>query len=257
MNLERDLPAMRGKQITKGTAMNPEHPTVSCVSVPHSRHSAHSSRSGRHCVLPIASVLLIVATCGMPNAWAQKATAEETLKSATETAKRIREATGSKPAAKAIPAGNPCDILPASDVQRAFPGVKAGERSNRLEEYGITECAWKGPSGQVVLAVQESSSKGTVKEDAMGMAQGFTDPFKQESLKNVRFESFSDVGTPAMGFVEKADPKRGILGDGAMLIMRNGEHTISLGSSELAQRDRGAALKTLGDLGKVASKRLK
>jgi hypothetical protein len=231
--------------------MHLDHSAQSFPSVP---FSSHGRRRG---VLPISAVLVMVVACGMPSASAQKATAEETLKSATETAKKIQEATGSKPAAKAIPAGNPCDILSSADVQRAFPGAKAGQRSNRLEEYGITECAWKGPGGQIVLAVQESSYKGTVKEDAMGMAQGFTDPFKQESLKNVRFESFNDVGTPAMGFVEKADPKRGILGDGAMLFMRNGDHTVSLGSSELAQRERGAALKTLGDLGKAASKRLK
>ncbi|MDB5856195.1 MAG: hypothetical protein JWR22_4236 [Herminiimonas sp.] len=231
--------------------MNPDHNVARCGSGYRSGND-----SGRR-VAPVASLLAIVLTCALPQAWAQKATAEETLKSATETAKKIREATGSKPAPEPIPAGNPCDILSSGDVQRAFPGVKAGERSKRLEEYGITECAWKGPSGQVVLVAQESTSKGTVKEDAMGMAQGFTDPFSQESLKNVRFESFSDVGTPAMGFVEKKDPKRGILGDGAMLFMRNGERTISLGSSELAQRERGAALKTLGELGKAASKRLK
>jgi len=207
--------------------------------------------------MPMAMVLVIVAICGTANAWAQKPTAEETLKSATETAKKIREATGSKPTPKAIPTGNPCDILSSGDVQKAFPGAKAGERSKRLEEYGITECAWKGPSGQVALVVQESFSKGTVKEDTMGMAQGFVDPLSRQSLNNVRFESFNDLGFPAMGFVEKTDPKRGILGDGAMLIMRNGDRTISLGSGELAQRDRTAALKALDDLGKVAAKRLK
>jgi hypothetical protein len=231
--------------------MNPVQPTQPSASVRCSRHIP-----GRR-LIPVASVLLIFATCCVPSAWAQKATAEETLKSATDTAKKIRDATGSKKAAKAIPAGNPCDILSPGDVQKAFPGAKAGERSKRLEEYGITECSWKGPKGQVVLAVQESSSKGTVKEDAMGMAQGFTDPLKPQSLNNVRFESFSDLDHPAMGFVEKADPKRGILGDGAMLIMRNGDRTISLGSSELAQRDRNAALKTMDELGKAAAKRLK
>lgn len=231
--------------------MNPVHPTQPSASV-----RCSTLISGRRRI-PIASVLLIVATCCVSSAWAQKTTAEERLKSATETAKKIRDATGSKQAVKAIPAGNPCEILPPGDVQKAFPGAKAGERSTRLEEYGITECAYKGPKGQVVLAVQESSSKGTVKEDTMGMAQGFTDPLKPQSLTNVRFESFSGIDSPAMGFVEKADPKRGILGDGAMLIMRNGDHTISLGSSELAQRDRNAALKTLAELGKAAAKRLK
>jgi hypothetical protein len=231
--------------------MNPLCPIQPFVSV-----RGSMNLMGRR-TMPMAKVLVIFAMCGASNTWAQKPTAEETLKSATETAKKIREATGSKPSATAIPAGNPCDILSSGDVQKAFPGAKAGERSKRLEEYGITECAWKGPSGQVALVVQESSSKGTVKEDTMGMAQGFTDPVKQQSLNNVRFESFNDLGFPAMGFVEKADPKRGILGDGAMLIMRNGDRTISLGSGELAQRDRTAALKALGDLGKVAAKRLK
>lgn len=91
----------------------------------------------------------------------------------------------------------------------------------------------------------------------MVVAQGLIDPLKPRSLNNVRFESFSELGSPGMGFVEKADPKRGILGYGAMLIMRNGDHTISIGSSELAQRDRVAALTTVAELGKAAAKRLK
>ena len=231
--------------------MNPVQPTQPSASARCSRQTP-----GRRLALT-ASVLLILGTFCASNASAQKATPEETLKSATETAKKIRDATGSKKAAEPIPAGNPCDILSPGDVQKAFPGAKAGERSPRLEEYGITECSWKDQKGQVVLAVQESSSKGTVKEDIMGMAQGFTDPLKPQSLNNMRFESLSELGFPAMGFVEKADPKRGILGDGAMLIMRNADHTISLGSSELAQRDRNAALKTLAELGKAAAKRLK
>lgn len=214
-------------------------------------------RAPLSCRLPAAGALAILLACSAANVCAQKATPEETLKSATETARKIREATGSKPAAKAIPTGNPCEILSTGDVQKAFPGAKAGERSTRLEQYGITECAWKGPKGQVVMAAQESMSKGTVKEDIMGMAQGFTDPMKANALNNVRFETFSDLGYPAMGFVEKADPARSILGDGAMLIMRNGERTISLGSGELPQRDRSAALKVLDELGKVAAKRLK
>jgi hypothetical protein len=124
-------------------------------------------------------------------------------------------------------------------VQKAFPGAKAGERSARLEKYGITECSWKGGKGQVVLLVQESSSKGTVNEDIRSMAIGLTDPAKWGTLDNIRFESFNDIGFPAMGFVEKADPAKSILSDGAMLFMRNGDQTVSLASGELAQRDRG------------------
>ncbi|SMP62032.1 hypothetical protein SAMN06295970_10815 [Noviherbaspirillum suwonense] len=213
--------------------------------------------SAQRRVLRVAGMLAIVIAGSAPDAIAQKARPEDTLKSATDTANKIREATGGKPAAKPVPSGNPCAILSSSDVQKAFPGAKAGERSTRLEQYGITECSWKGPAGQVVLAVQESMSEGTVKDDVMGMAMGFTDPLKANSTSNVRFESFSGLGYPAMGFVEKADPARSILGDGALLIMRDGQRTISLGSAELPQRDRAAALKVLDDLGKSAAKRFK
>ena len=205
----------------------------------------------------IVGLLVWFAASGVLNAYAQNTKADDALKSATETAKKIREATGSKPAPKAIPAGDPCEILSLADVQKAFAGAKAGERSRRLEEYGITECSWKGPKGAVVLAVQESNSNGTVKEDVMSMAQGFTDPLNPKARNNVRYESFSGVGTTAMGFVEQSDPKRGILSDGALLAMRDGMHTIWLMSNELPQRDRAAAVKALEELGKAASKRLK
>ncbi len=49
---------------------------------------------------------------------------------------------------------------------------------------------------------------------------------------------------------------RGILSDGSLLSIRRGEHTVMLMSAELAQRDRGAALKALEALGRVAARRL-
>lgn len=91
----------------------------------------------------------------------------------------------------------------------------------------------------------------------MGMAQGFADSLKANSVDNVCFDFFSELGPPAIRFVEKVDPARSIPGDGAMLIMRNGDHTISLGSSQPAQRDRGAARKPLYELRIAAAKRPK
>lgn len=143
------------------------------------------------------------------------------------------------------------------DVQRIFPGAKNGERSKRLEEYGTTECGWKDGSGQIMLVVQESYNSGaSAKEDALGMAQGFTDPVKGgQALKNVRIETFPALGDVA-AFIETSDPKRGILGDGALMELRKGRHNISIGSSELPRRDRAAALKAFEDLGRIAVKRL-
>jgi hypothetical protein len=112
---------------SQGMALNPVLPAQASVSACCSRHHLGSR------TLPIAGLLVIVLTCSASNTWAQKATPAETLKSATETAGKIREATGSKPAAKAIPAGNPCDIISSSGVQKAFPGAKTGERSTHLK----------------------------------------------------------------------------------------------------------------------------
>ncbi len=199
-------------------------------------------------------VLLVAGYCG--TASAQKAKPEDTLKSATDTAKKIQDATGAKPAAERVPTGDPCTVVSMSDVQKVFPGVKVAERSRRLEQYGITECAWKTANGGIVLGVQESYSSGTAKEDAEGMALGFIDPLKAQAGRNVRYETFTTLGVQATAFVETADPKRFILGDAAMLALRQGDHTVSLMSAELPRRDRAAALKALEDMGKVAAKRL-
>ena len=208
--------------------------------------------------LPLHFPILLLAallTLGT-GAGAQNATQAQALKDATKTAKGIRDVTGGKPAAKALPTGDPCTILSLADVQKFFPGVKRGDRSKRLEEYGTTECGWKDASGEVVVVVQESYDDGaSAKEDALGMAQGFTDPLKNQSLKNVRIESFPSLGDAA-AFVETADPKRGILGDGAFLALRKGGHIVSIGSSELTHRDRAAALKVFAEFGRVAVKRL-
>jgi hypothetical protein len=205
---------------------------------------------------PAAVGLVLCAVWGT-QVVAQQMKPSDALKSATQTAKDIRSVTGATPPPKKLPAGDPCDILPLAEVQKHFPGAKAGERSKRLEEYGITECGWKGSNGQIVLGAQESYNSGTSsKEEALGMAQGFVDPLNMKALKNVRIETFPSMGVDAAAFVETADPKKGILGDGAMLEIRRADHSISLGSPELPRRDRAAALKAFEELGKVAAKRL-
>ena len=85
------------------------------------------------------------------------------------------------------------------------------------------------------------------------MAAGFTDPLKPAARRNMRYETFNGMAGEAAAFVEPADAGRGVLSDGSMLSIRRGEHTVMLMSTELAQRDRGAALKTLEALGRVAA----
>jgi hypothetical protein len=190
-------------------------------------------------------------------AGAQSSLGTNASRAAEKTARDLRSATGAKPAAKKLPEGDPCTIVSLADVQKVFPGAKAGERSKRLEEYGITECGWKGADGQIALVVQESYNSGTsAREDALGMAQGFTDPLSQRALKNVRIETVAGLSGDGAAFVETADKARGILGDGAFMSLRRGAHNITLGSGELPRRDRAAAVKAFADLARVAEKRL-
>ncbi|HEV7576884.1 MAG TPA: hypothetical protein VGO85_12635 [Caldimonas sp.] len=208
-----------------------------------------------------AKALISVGIAGFALLSAGAATAQTTrpadaAKAAEKTARDIRAVTGAKPAAKKLPDGDPCTIVSSADVQKVFPGVKA-ERSKRLEEYGITECGWKGANGDVVLVVQESFNDGkSAREDALGMAQGFVNPLDPRALKNVRVEAFPALGVDAAAFVETVDKGRGIVGDGALMELRKDRHNISLGSADLARRDRAAALKAFEDLGRVAAKRL-
>ena len=205
---------------------------------------------------------LVAGTLGLAlllafDAGAQSSLGTNASRAAEKTAKDIRGMTGAKPAAKKLPEGDPCTIVSLADVQKVFPGAKAGERSKRLEEYGINECGWKGADGQIALVVQESYNSGTsAREDALGMAQGFTDPLNQRALKNVRVEAVPGLSSDGAAFVETADKARGILGDGAFMSLRRGAHNVTLGSGELPRRDRAAALKGFADLARVAEKRL-
>ena len=73
----------------------------------------------------------LFAACHVGQAAAQGTKGDATLKSATDTAKKIQEATGAKAPTSKLPAGDPCTVLSLSDVQKVFPGAKGGERSRR------------------------------------------------------------------------------------------------------------------------------
>jgi hypothetical protein len=156
-----------------------------------------------------------------------------------------------------VPSGDPCTVVPLSDVQKAFPGAKPGVRETRKEKYGITECAWKDAGGVVVFGVQEFYGKDSAMEEtksfAMAMAEG-----KVANARNLRYEILTGVGlgNEAVAFVEPIDAKRGIVSEGAMLTLHRGGRTLWLTSPALPARDRAVALKTFEVLGRIAVKRL-
>lgn len=188
-------------------------------------------RTRAHAAYSVANVLALIFACHMGGAVAQPA--------------------------KKVPSGDPCSVLPLSDVQKAFPGAKGGERSTRIEKYGITECAWKDGSGVVVFGVQEFYGKDSAMDELRSFALAIVD-MKAANARNVRYEVLAGVGlgNEAVAFVEARDDKRGIASDGAMLALHRGERTLWLTSPALPARDRAAALKTFEALGRVAAKRL-
>jgi hypothetical protein len=168
----------------------------------------------------------------------------------------IGSAFAQAPGKHKLPAGDPCDVVPLAEVQKAFPGAKAGVRDRHLEEYGATQCAWSDSRGQVVFGVQESYGTNSAMEEAQGQASAFIDPSMAPSKVKVRYEKLNGIAPEAVAFVETGDPKRGILGDGSLLVLRKGQHTLTLMSPVLPKRDRAAALKVYEDLGRLAARRL-
>jgi len=156
-----------------------------------------------------------------------------------------------------LPSGDPCTVVPLSDVQRAFPGAKPGARERRLEKDGITECTWKDGSGVIVFAAQEFYGNDSAMDESRSFGQALAGS-NTGNARNVRYEILTGVGlgNEAVAFVEANDSKRGIVTEGAMLTLHRGQRTLWLTSPALATRDRAAALKTFEALGRIAAKRL-
>jgi hypothetical protein len=161
------------------------------------------------------------------------------------------------PAKPKLPTGDPCTILPLGAVQKAFPGAQAGVRRLDIEKYGLTQCSWSRSKGEVLFGTQEGyTTEATVMDDAQGEAFGYLDPSMPAAKRGARFEPITGLGVDAIAFIETKDPKRGIVTDGAFLVLRKGLHTVTLVIPPPLGTDRAATLKLLEQLGRVAAKRL-
>ncbi len=156
-----------------------------------------------------------------------------------------------------VPSGDPCTVVPLSDVQKAFPGAKAGVRDTRNEKYGITECIWKDAGGVVLFGVQEFYGSDSAMDETKGIGQAMV-AGNMANARNVRYETLTGVGlgNDAVAFIEATDAKRGIVDGNAMLTLHRGQRTLWLTAPPLTTRDRAAALKTFEILGRIAIKRL-
>jgi hypothetical protein len=72
----------------------------------------------------------------------------------------------------------------------------------------------------------------------------------------VRFETLPGVGDAAVAVVERRDDARGILQDGAILVVRRGKRQVWIMAPALSRRERSEALRVLGELGRAMARRL-
>lgn len=150
--------------------------------------------------------------------------------------------------------GDACKVLSDGEVRKVFPDAKGAVANHSTDEYGISSCEWSISGGR--FAAQILKRSGTVQEELQSRADGLIDPFNPAAKRGVRYETLKNVGDGAMAVVEREDAKRGILSSAAIVVVQRGEKELILMSTELAGRDRAAALKALEDLGRAAAKRM-
>jgi hypothetical protein len=156
--------------------------------------------------------------------------------------------------------GSPCTVLTLSEVQTLLPGAKAGQLNRPLADAGIAECDYGNPGGNVLSVIETYSSSSTnARQAALDWAESMnvdpSNPYKKNSLKNVRIESFPGLGVDVAVLVEKADPARGILRDTGCMVLRRGNHELLIATDQ-PRPDRAVALKVFEEVGRVAARRL-
>jgi hypothetical protein len=140
-------------------------------------------------------------------------------------------------------------------VQRAFAGAKPSQLDRSLEKHGILRCVWNTPEGAFGI-IDGTETPDPVDAEAQTWALSFLDPLKRDAARHVRYERLAGVGDEAIAVVERADPAKGFVGNGAFVVVRRGHRQITLMSDAIARRDRPAALAILRELGTAAAKRM-
>lgn len=158
-------------------------------------------------------------------------------------------------AQKAAPPGDACKLLTDAEVRKVFPQAESGKRRTAVEQYGIAGCTWKHAGG--MLGVNYWDKTDAIDVEIRSVVDGFVDPLKPGSEKNVRMIKVTGLGDAAMGFAEPRSEARGVHAPIALLMVQRGGRQITLFSNQLAgESDRDAAMKALQELGRAAAGRI-
>lgn len=86
-------------------------------------------------------------------------------------------------------------------------GAKSGVRETRKEKYGVTECAWKDPSGVIVFVAQESCGSNSAMDEARSLGQAIV-AGNMANARKVGYEILAGIGLLAAD-VRDIGPDRG------------------------------------------------
>lgn len=145
---------------------------------------------------------------------------------------------------------NPCTFLPLHDVRRVYPDAQAGVPDMSLAKEGIVRCTWKHGTGTLFL-ITGADAGDTPAEEAESWSLAIVDPLRSDAARLVRYETMSGVGDAAVAVVERRDPAKGFIQDGAYITLRRGPSLVSILAPDLARGDRAEALQKLTQLARA------
>lgn len=145
---------------------------------------------------------------------------------------------------------NPCAMLAPGDVRSVYADAQAGVADQKLARDGIFRCTWKHGTDTLFL-VTGSAADDTVAGEAESWSLAILDPLRNDAGRSIRYETVKGVGEEAIAVVERRDPARGLMQDGAYITVRLGPALVTLLAPDLARGDRAEALRRLTQLGKA------
>jgi hypothetical protein len=152
-----------------------------------------------------------------------------------------------------------CGLLSLAEIRGVLPDAARAERNDNLASQGINACSWYGKGKAPVLDVsiwEAADAEDTPMENARTLAMGVADPTRPDTQAGVRLEKITGVGEEAVALVEKSDESRGIISTAALITFSKHGRIVTVASSDIAVRERAAALKDLATLGKAVAARL-
>lgn len=148
------------------------------------------------------------------------------------------------------PPANPCALLPMTAVRRLYPDAQAGVPDLSLANKGVVRCTWKHSLGTLFVITGDDAGDSAA-EEAESWALTIVDPLRNDAAKHVRYEPVAGIADAAVAVVERRDPGRGFIQDGAYLAVRRGTLLVTILAPDLARGDRGEALRRLTQLGQA------